>query len=207
LRTMSIFSKFLITEAKDKLNKKEKEYVHYITKSAFELSHYTQNLLEFSESTQTDIREGKAVNLNELIDSLNELINKDKAITILTDKNLPTVFISEVGLRQVLQNLIANSIRYKKVDSSNPYVIFMVEVDETNYHFKVIDNGIGIPKQKLDRIFELFHKHKNYKESTGIGLSVVKRIIEKMKGKITIDSVENQGTEVKFTIPKILKSI
>jgi signal transduction histidine kinase len=207
LRTMSIFSKFLITEAKDKLNKKEKEYIHYITKSAFELSKYTKSLLEFSESTQADISVAKAVDINDLIDSLNELINKDKSVTILTDKNLPTVFISEIGLRLILQNLLSNSIRYRKKNNPNPYIIIMASSLEDVYEFKVIDNGIGIPIKKLEKIFDIFNKHKDFKESSGIGLSVVKRIVKKMNGKIEISSVEGQGTEVKFIIPKILKAI
>lgn len=207
LRTMSVFSKFLIKEAKDKLNKKEKEYLHYITSSAVELSHYTQNLLNFSESIQVDTSQATTINLNELVDSIDELINKNQEITIFHNKNLPTIFASEIGLKQVLQNLISNSIRYKKSEIPNPYVIIMVTVHQDSYEFKFTDNGIGISKKQLKRIFELFNKNDDYKESTGVGLNIVKRILEKMNGEIIIESKEGFGTEITFTIPKIMKAV
>ncbi len=207
LRTMSIFSKFLIKEAKDKLNKKEKEYLHYITSSAVELSNYTQNLLKFSESTQTETDNATTVNLSDLIQSIDELYNKDKVITILHDKDLPLIFTSEAGLKQILQNIISNSIRYRKTDIPNPYAIIMITADDDNYIFKVTDNGIGMSKKQLKKSFELFNKNKNFKDSTGIGLNITKRIIEKMNGEIVIDSKENHGTEITFTLPKIMKML
>jgi signal transduction histidine kinase len=205
LRIMSAFSMFLMKEAKAKMTGKELEYLNYIIKSAKELSNYTQNLLNFSESTQVDTNYAEMVDLNGLVTSLDELINKNKEVRILGDKNLPTIFASEVGLRQVLKNLISNSIRYRKMDIDNPFIIIsMVEKDD-EYNFRVTDNGIGMSKNQLLHIFELFNRDKMNSESTGIGLNVVERVVGKMNGKIFITSTEGHGTEVSFTLPKILK--
>jgi len=123
------------------------------------------------------------------------------------DKDLPLIFTSEAGLKQILQNIISNSIRYRKTDIPNPYAIIMITADDDNYIFKVTDNGIGMSKKQLKKSFELFNKNKNFKDSTGIGLNITKRIIEKMNGEIVIDSKENHGTEITFTLPKIMKML
>jgi signal transduction histidine kinase len=205
LRIMSAFSNFLMKEAEHKMNEKELEYLNYILKSAKELGNYTQNLLRFSESTQVDTSQSQMVDLNELVNSLDELINKHKEISILYDKNLPTIFVSEIGLRQVLKNLIANSIRYRKKDIDNAFVRITVVEQNDEYHFKVADNGIGIAKEQLATIFELFIRDKMNAESTGIGLNVVERILNKMNGTISIASTDGEGTTVSFVLPRTLK--
>jgi signal transduction histidine kinase len=204
LRIMSAFSTFLMKEAKSKMNEKELGYLNYIVNSAKELSNYTQNLLNFSESTQLDTSRAQMVDLNILVYSLDELINKNKEISILYDKNLPTIFASEVGLIQVFRNLISNSIRYRKMDIDNCFAVISVVEQNNEYHFKVTDNGIGVSKEKLSDMFELFNGDKMNSESTGIGLNVVERILNKMNGTISITSTEGQGTEVSFILPKIL---
>jgi hypothetical protein len=68
----------------------------------------------------------------------------------------------------------------------------------------VTDNGIGVSKKKLLNMFELFNRDKMNSESTGIGLNVVERILDKMNGRITIASTEGEGMEVSFILPKIL---
>ena len=204
LRIMSAFSTFLMKEAKSKMNEKELGYLNYIVNSAKELSNYTQNLLNFSESTQLDTSRAQMVDLNILVYSLDELINKNKEISILYDKNLPTIFASEVGLIQVFRNLISNSIRYRKMDIDNCFAVISVVEQNNEYHFKVTDNGIGVSKEKLSDMFELFNGDKMNSESTGIGLNVVERILNKMNGTISITSTQGQGTEVSFILPKIL---
>jgi signal transduction histidine kinase len=144
------------------------------------------------------------VDLNILVYSLDELINKNKEISILYDKNLPTIFASEVGLIQVFRNLISNSIRYRKMDIDNCFAVISVVEQNNEYHFKVTDNGIGVSKEKLSDMFELFNRDKMNSESTGIGLNVVERILNKMNGTISITSTQGQGTEVSFILPKIL---
>jgi signal transduction histidine kinase len=204
LRIMSAFSKFLMKEAKAKMTATEMEYLNYIVNSTKELSNYTQNLLKFSESTQLDTSRAQMVDLNMLVNSLDELINKNKEVSILHDKNLPTIFVCEVGLLQVFRNLISNSIRYRKMDIDNPFIVISVVEQNNEYFFKVTDNGIGVSKKKLLNMFELFNRDKMNSESTGIGLNVVERILDKMNGRITIASTEGEGMEVSFILPKIL---
>jgi signal transduction histidine kinase len=201
---MSAFSKFLMKEAKAKMTATEMEYLNYIVNSTKELSNYTQNLLKFSESTQLDTSRAQMVDLNMLVNSLDELINKNKEVSILHDKNLPTIFVCEVGLLQVFRNLISNSIRYRKMDIDNPFIVISVVEQNNEYFFKVTDNGIGVSKKKLLNMFELFNRDKMNSESTGIGLNVVERILDKMNGRITIASTEGEGMEVSFILPKIL---
>lgn len=206
LRTMSAFTSLLLRKAKGKLNKHEQDYLMFIVKSAKELAAYTQNLLRFSKSTQLNVEDCKDVDLNELLNKINTLLNKNGTVTFLYDDSLPVIFTSEIGLQQILQNLISNSIRYRNPHLPNPYVGIEFVETPTHYQFKVIDNGKGISSIKKKSIFKLFRRDKMNKDSTGIGLNVVKRIVEKMNGTISLDSEEGGGTTVEFTIKKVIKN-
>lgn len=205
LRIMSSFSTFLKKTAKDKLNERETEYLDFIVSGANELSTYTQKLLEFAQETNINVDNSTDVNLNVLMDSLNVLLNQDKKVSILYDNDLPTIFTSRIGVQQILQNLISNSIRYLNPEIPSPYVGIEIMEDEDYYFFEVLDNGLGIKKERLKEVFQLFSKDENKVASTGIGLNLVQRLVKKMNGNLSIESEEGRGTTIKFSIEKIIK--
>ncbi len=204
LRIMSGFTHFLMRDkTKNKLNETEQEYLDFIVSSANELSNYTNNLLRFAQNTQMNTVDCTEVDLTKLCRSIANLVNLNNEVVFLTD-DLPTIYTSEVGLKQILQNLISNSIRYRNPNVATPYVAVELETLPNHYQFKVIDNGKGISATQKEAIFELFKKNKLNRESTGIGLNVVKRIVEKMNGTMSVDSEEGKGTTVTFTIERVL---
>ena len=123
-----------------------------------------------------------------------------KSLTI----NLPTVIADKSQLNQLFQNLIGNAIKFKKPDEP-PKIHISARKDEEKdeYVFSVSDNGIGMEPQYAERIFVIFqrlHTREVYK-GTGIGLAIVKRIVERHGGHIWVESSFGVGSTFYFTIP------
>jgi len=125
-------------------------------------------------------------------------------ITLQTQPNLPLVHVDKPRLIEVLQNLIDNAAKYIGDRQTNP----MIEIGTTstdalgNQIFFVRDNGIGIAPEYHERIFGLFDKLDAASEGTGIGLALVKRIIEFHGGRIWVESTVGQGSTFYLTLPR-----
>ena len=136
------------------------------------------------------------------------LINLKVAIAeskaVVTHDDLPIVNSDESKLCQVLQNLIGNAIKFRRTETT-PTVHIGAEEKNNEWVFSVKDNGIGIQQEYADRIFVIFqrlHKRDEY-PGTGIGLSICKKIIERLGGRIWVESEKGTGTTFLFTIPKV----
>lgn len=128
------------------------------------------------------------------------LVNKKVGITIYP--NLPTVYGDRQRLVEVMQNLINNAIKFMG-EQKNPHIEIGVSGEENNFSiFFVKDNGIGIEEKLQHRIFGLFDKLDPGSEGTGVGLAIVKRIVEVHGGRLTVSSEAGKGTTFFFTLPK-----
>ncbi len=159
-------------------------------------------------------RIGRIVNLPEKIlfeelvrDSL-EIVHgrlEARGITVLTQPNLPAIKGDRQRLTEVLQNLIDNAAKYMG-DQSAPLIEIGQHGEESGlYIFFIKDNGIGISSQFYERIFGLFDKLDAKSEGTGVGLALVKRIIEVHGGRIWVESEVGKGSTFYFTLPKSLE--
>ena len=114
----------------------------------------------------------------------------------------PEVYADKDSIEQVIVNIVSNSIKY--TPEGGIIKVYVGSVNG-NAYFKVIDNGIGIPQEDLNRIFERFYRVDKARSrkmgGTGLGLSIVKELIDGNNGTITINSKQNQGTEVIVTLP------
>ncbi|MBT28866.1 MAG: hypothetical protein CMO01_04315, partial [Thalassobius sp.] len=101
----------------------------------------------------------------------------------------------------LFQNLISNAIKYQRVDTC-PIINIRSKQISSGWQFAVEDNGLGIAKEYFDKIFQIFQRLHNRDEysGTGIGLSIVKKIVESLGGKIWLESEEGKGTTFYFTI-------
>lgn len=130
------------------------------------------------------------------------LLLKDSEI--IYHGNNTEIFINKSVVSQIILNLVDNAFKYSNQDKT----IIKAEFQESfeYYTFKIIDNGIGIPKEKQKEIFELFKtagvKDKDGREGTGIGLATVKNLVSKLGGEISLKSELNQGSTFTFTIKK-----
>ncbi|MHC1635024.1 MAG: PAS domain S-box protein [Candidatus Methanospirareceae archaeon] len=122
-------------------------------------------------------------------------------VEVLVAEDFPVVKVDSMRIVEVLVNLISNSIKFMG-DNPNPRIEIGFRVEGGETVFFVRDNGMGIPKEQLERVFELFYKVDNKSEGTGAGLAIVKKIIEVHGGRIWIESEEGKGCTVYFTLPK-----
>jgi light-regulated signal transduction histidine kinase (bacteriophytochrome) len=141
------------------------------------------------------------LDLNEVVDGLIRANNSEKVI-IEKDSSLPRLLVDRTQMLQVYQNLIQNAIKYNDKPIAYINVGVMDEVDR--FTFYVQDNGMGIAKEHFDRIFKLFQKleEDKGKDSSGIGLAVVKKILAKNGGEIWLESEAGKGTTFYFSFLK-----
>ncbi|MGD1848785.1 MAG: ATP-binding protein [Salibacteraceae bacterium] len=119
---------------------------------------------------------------------------------IKIEGQLPTLMCQPLKVEQLFLNLLSNAVKYSNADSLK--VTIRHQQLDNHWQFSVSDNGIGISKEHFDRIFKIFQtlEVRDQTESTGIGLSIVKKIVELHKGKVWVESVANQGSTFYFTI-------
>jgi PAS domain S-box-containing protein len=145
-----------------------------------------------SESNSTD--------LNKLVLDLKQILYIPNNISIEILNKLPIIKGDSTKLQQLFQNLISNSIKF--IDKKKGRIEIDVVAKKEYYQFSIKDNGIGIDKKFHEKIFKIFHSLKANKNSTGIGLSIVKKIINLHEGEIWLESELNVGTTFFFTLKK-----
>jgi len=204
LRSIYSFSQLLIRTDGENISKSGKDYVDFIQQSALRLQKTIEDLLSFSSIDKTESAETE-VNLNEVLD--HALDNLQGTIEVqnvqIQRKDLPTLRANPAHMLQVFQNLIGNGIKYQPADNQ-PIISIDSVSKENEWLFAVKDNGIGIDKQYEDKVFRIFqrlHSAEQY-SGTGIGLPIVKKIIESNGGKIWFESELGKGTTFFFTLPK-----
>jgi signal transduction histidine kinase len=141
------------------------------------------------------------IRMEEVIESvkqdLTNLIEDSQAeIQVLGEEKLK-IDMSKMKLKSIVTNLISNAIKYRSPER-RPEVIVKAEKREDKIHLSVTDNGLGIPSDKQDKIFTMFKRLHNHVEGSGLGLYIVKRMIDASKGQIQVNSILNQGTT--FTV-------
>jgi signal transduction histidine kinase len=123
------------------------------------------------------------------------------AAEVTVAAGLPTVQCSRGRVVQVFSNLISNAIKFSR-DGEPPRVEIGWRATERAYHFLVKDNGIGIEPSQQHKVFEIFSRLGEKKvEGTGVGLAIVKRIVEDHGGEVGVDSAPGQGSTFWFTCP------
>jgi len=133
------------------------------------------------------------------LENLQLAIRESGAVVEIGD--LPTVTGERINLTQVFQNLIGNAIKYRGL--SAPLVKIDARADGQNWVFSIADNGIGIAPAYHETIFGLFKRlHAEDYAGTGIGLAVCKRIIERHRGRIWVESAPGEGSTFRFTLPR-----
>ena len=204
LRMVTSFLSLLERKYESQLDEKAKQYIHFAVDGAKRMRQIILDLLEFSRVGR--IREElDHVNINTLVETIVSLYREkiEDLNASIVFENLPTIESYETPVYQLLQNLISNSLKYHSVNEPPRVEISVVE-QETDWLFTVKDNGIGIDPNYHAKIFQLFQRLHTKDEYTGsgIGLSLCKKIIDDLKGKIWVESEEGKGCTFYFTLPK-----
>jgi len=199
---------FLISGELGKTEEKKAEYLQALKENSARMEELVSDLITVSRlETATFPLEKQETSLENLIE---ETIFKFKLfaesakieIEFKFQKDLPKVLADSFQIKQVLENLLDNAIKYTK---EKGMVELKLEKQEKNLYFEIKDQGVGIPQEDQKYIFQKFFRAKNILRSrtqgTGLGLYIAKSIIEKSKGKMGFRSKEGEGTTFWFTIP------
>lgn len=204
LRKLMSFTQLLGTGRYGQFDDKGNEFVGYIRDSAQRMESLLESLLRFSRVSSQGLSL-EAVDLNEVM----EEVSKDLQLTIeetrtaLEVENLPSVSGDKTQLRQLLQNLVSNAIKYRK-DDTPPQIHIRAESVEPGFHdIHVSDNGIGFDMVYQDQIFEVFKRlhGKTEYSGTGMGLAICKKIAERHQGSIQARSEPGEGATFTVRLP------
>jgi signal transduction histidine kinase len=128
-----------------------------------------------------------------------------ETIHVGIEGTLPMIFNDHIRITQVFQNLLDNAIKF--MDKSQGEILVRCDDDGSHWIFRVTDNGPGIEERHQERIFQIFqtlHPRDEF-ESTGIGLALVKKMVELSGGEIWVESISEKGSTFSFRLPKIPK--
>jgi PAS domain S-box-containing protein len=203
------FSNLLLTN--NLTNEVKEEYIEQINHNSEKLLQIIGDIIDLSrlESSQIEITYEEAslsAIVNEIIEEARQIIRRNEKPIILNVKNHfedvgDLIFTDRIWLKRVLNHLMDNAVKFT-LDGS---VEFSYLLENQNIVFKIRDTGIGINKENLGRIFEEFRQefdgHHRPFEGLGIGLTLAKEVIERMGGKIVVESEKGVGSEFSFSIP------
>lgn len=203
LRMMTIYVQLLQKELHGTLSETALEYIENVINGGQRISRLIDGLLQFTRlggmSEITPVAVDAQIAVREALGDLQMAVSESNAK--LTTNELPVVMADPLHLRQVFQNLIGNSIKYRRPDI-DPEIQIFANKDGDSWQFCVQDNGIGIAAEHHDQVFLPFKRlHGSDIAGAGIGLATCKRVIERYGGRIWIESEENRGTRFYFTLP------
>jgi len=199
LRSLSALIDWIREDNKEQFD--EQTFVNFglIDQTLEKMEQLISDVLNYS-SMGIENSKREQVPVKQVLDDIKTLIHIPEHIKLKYPENLPVLLADRVKLQQLFQNLIGNAIAY--CDKNPGWVRIACEEQQQDWLFKVSDNGVGIAPEYHDKIFKIFQSLQKRKESTGVGLSIVKKIVELYNGKIWLESTPGEGTTFYFTLTK-----
>jgi light-regulated signal transduction histidine kinase (bacteriophytochrome) len=199
------FTELLAKRYKGRLDSEADEFIEFAVDGCNRMQALIRDLLAYSRVGTS----GKALHKCSSEDALNNaLVNLRATVeasgAVVTHDPLPVIWTDDKQLTQVFQNLIGNAIKYRSGEV--PRVHISVTKNQANeWIFSVGDNGLGIDPQYFERIFVLFQRlhGQNEFEGTGIGLAICKKIVERLGGRIWVESQAGKGSTFYFALPEV----
>ncbi|HSI76116.1 MAG TPA: PAS domain S-box protein [Lunatimonas sp.] len=204
LRMISSFMDQLKRKYGNQLDEKAHEYIHFASDGAKRMKQIILDLLLYSQANK-QLEEIEEVDLNEILLDFSQLrrrLIEEKSASIISEA-LPQIKTYRAPITQIFNCLLENAIKYSKMDVA-PNIEIMSAEKENEWEFAVRDNGIGVEEIYFEKIFVIFQRlhGREYFSGNGIGLSVAKRSVEFLGGRIWLTSSLGRGTTFYFTIPK-----
>lgn len=203
LRAMQGFSTVLLEQFGDRLEQEGREYAQRIMLAAEKMDAMTLDLLSYGRMARSEVSL-RPVSLervwkNALVQC--ERIIQDTGGKVVVEEPLPTVLAEEPILTQVCTNLLSNALKFVKAGDT-PNIRVHSEIENGSARIWVEDNGIGIPPQYTDRIFRVFERLDGARyHGTGIGLSIVRKGVERMGGRVGVESELGKGSRFWIDLP------
>jgi PAS domain S-box-containing protein len=204
LRAISQLSYWISQDYADKIDQEGQEQLKLLIGRVQRLDNLIEGILQYSRAGKLPEKE-KQLDLQLLVEDVIRLLSVPSHINIMIENKLPTYIGDSTRLGQLFQNLIDNAIKYMDKDQGEIKIGYQEK--EGYYEFYVSDNGPGIEEKFYDRIFQIFQRliARDEQEGTGVGLSLVKRIVQIYGGDIWLESDLGKGSTFYFTLPIISK--
>jgi signal transduction histidine kinase len=189
----------------DRFDEAGREYLELLTERVKLMHGLIEGILKYSRVGRSN--EGdEMVDLQEMMNDIIAMMAAPPNIEIEIENHLPAILGEPTGLHEVFQNLLDNAIKY--MDKSQGIIKIGSTVKNGDWLFKVQDNGPGIDRSEFDNIFKIFRTLSETEDiqSTGIGLALVKKIIERKGGRVWVESEPGKGSTFFFTLPKRVKA-
>lgn len=175
-----------------------------IKDSVGKLDDFTKDIIDFSRNQRVDL----AVNEVDLMKEVKEVFNELKFLDV-NNRIKKTVVYKEHRIFRtdrrrisvILKNLIGNAIKYHDLNKPDPFIRVSIQYFSHEVEIKVEDNGLGVEKKHLKKIFNMFYRATEEREGSGLGLYIVKETVDKMKARIIVESVPKQGSTFHVIIP------
>ena len=199
LRGISSLAAWIVEDCKDVLRFESREHLSLLGERARRMSRLIDGVLSYSRVGRTrsafERVDSRAV-VEEILDSLGPL----RGVSVRIEGSLPVVRYDRTQLIQVLQNLIQNGVQH--IGRQSGEVVVSCREDAEEFEFSVRDDGVGIAESHFHRIFQMFHVVDPDGDTTGVGLAIVRKIVEMHGGSVSVDSALGRGATFRFSIPK-----
>ena len=199
LRSINSLITWIKEDSFEKLDKTGQDQFDLVLKNVEKMDALINGILNYSTIEQADFKQYE-VDTKFLVKEIVESLVVPETIEIRIDENLPVICADKYRLQQLFQNLLHNAV--KSIDEGPGLVEIRVKDQGELWQFEIRDNGRGISERHHSKIFKIFEKIDNDQFSTGIGLSIAKKVVDHYGGSIQLQSKEGQGTSFYFTLPK-----
>ena len=168
------------------------------------MTNLMHSLEEYMNNEKQEIfleRAGGEATINRVLDQFQASLDKQqiKVKTVIHQSSPWVIDVKRVNL--VLSTLVSNAVAFQDPDKKEKTLLIRLNVAKTKSVLEVSDNGIGIPLERQDKIFDLFYRGHDHSQGSGLGLFLVKKIVSKMDAKVTVKSSERIGTSFKIATP------
>ncbi len=204
LQTIKNYASILKEDLNEKIDPDAEQYLNRLLINLDNMENMISELLNMSSQQHTESEMIEFVPqpvIQKSLASLEKMIQESKA-EIKIDKSLPKIYANKHGFEHIITNLVSNAIKYTK-STDTPQITIYGRKNGSKTEITVADLGMGIAEKDLDKVFEPFFKQNDTpgQKSTGLGLPLVKRIVEQHEGTIKIESQLNKGTRFIITFP------
>ncbi|NDP47741.1 MAG: PAS domain S-box protein [Sulfuriferula multivorans] len=201
LRAIGSLANWLSTDYADKFDDEGREHMRLLISRVHRMDGLIDGILQYSRVGR--VKEVSVpVDLNRQVHEVIDLLAPPANIAISVENSLPTVMVEPTRIQQVFQNLLSNAIKY--MDKPEGEIRIACNIKGKQWKFSITDNGPGIEPQHFEKIFQLFQTlaPRDRVESTGVGLALVKKIVEMYGGRIWLESTLGRGSTFFFTLPR-----
>jgi len=192
---------WLVEDYGNVIDEKGQELMDVLISRVKKMDSLIDGVLHYSRVSRIE-EKYETIDLNDLLYDVLDLLNPPEHVQITIEPHFPAIVAEPTRVFQIFQNLFSNAIKF--LDKPQGEIRVEYQDKSTHWMFSVTDNGPGIEQRHQERIFQIFqtvHPHDEV-ESTGIGLALVKKIVELYGGKIWVESTPGEGSTFWFTLPK-----